>query len=379
MGCPYKKWPFPASAAGCAAVFIFIALAASGWAAPAGDAALGRMIGAMLMFGFRGQTLPDGDPFLESVSSGRVGGVLLFDRDVQTGAERNIRSPAQLSALTSRLVAAAPGPIFVAIDQEGGKVRRLRPEKGFMDLPSARTLGRRGTSATLAAARGLGRELKGLGINVDLAPVADVDTNPDNPAIGSLGRAFSSDPYEVAGLALAFGRGLSESGVIPVLKHFPGQGCASADSHLGVADISGCWSAPTDLLPYAEIFREGWPGMVMIGHVLHRGLDNAPATLSANIVTGLLRRGLGFDGVVLSDDMQMRAISGRYDLSRAILMAVRAGVDILVFGNNQTYDPDLPERAYAALADHVKLGRISRQRIEESYRRIMSMHRASGR
>ncbi|MDE5878607.1 MAG: glycoside hydrolase family 3 protein, partial [Desulfovibrio sp.] len=261
--------------------------------APGAETSLERMLGAMLMCGFRGAELSPDDPFLAAVKSGRVGNVILFDRDVSTGAERNIRSPEQVRRLTGTLRAAAPGPMFIAVDQEGGQVRRLKPQKGFLDLPAAQRLGQGSIPETRQTAERLGEELKGLGIDVDLAPVADVDSNPLNPAIGRLGRAFSSDPALVASHALAFGQGLAAAGVAPVLKHFPGQGCAKEDSHLGLTDISQCWDGATDLLPYAEIFRAGWPGMVMPGHLFHARLDpDYPATRSRMVVTGLLRQGL---------------------------------------------------------------------------------------
>ena len=347
---------------------------------PADSPSLDRMLGSMLMLGFRGAELAPGDPFLAAVRSGKVGHVLLFDRDLPGGGERNIRSPEQLRRLTAVLRAAAPGPMFIAVDQEGGRVRRLKPRQGFMDLPSARHMGQGSPAATGALAARLGAELASLGISVDLAPVADVDSNPDNPAIGRLGRSFSPNPRLAAQHALAFGQGLARAGVIPVLKHFPGQGGARRDSHLGLTDISRCWDGGSDLLPYAEAFRRGWPGMVMVGHLFHAGLDpEHPATLSTMVVTGLLRRGLGWQGVVISDDMQMKAVTDHYGLEQAILLAVRAGVDILVFGNNLQWDPDLPEKAHAALRRLVDSGKITPERIRASWERIAALHAAYAR
>ena len=342
------------------------------------DPPLDRMLGAMLMCGFRGAELAPGDPFLAAVASGHVGNVILFDKDVTSGGERNIRSPEQVRRLTATLRATAPGPIFIAVDQEGGQVRRLKPQKGFLDLPAAQRLGQGSIVETRETAGRLGEELAGLGINVDMAPVADVDSNPLNPAIGRLGRAFSSDPAVVASHALAIGQGLAAHGVAPVLKHFPGQGCAREDSHLGLTDITQCWDSATDLLPYAEIFRAGWPGMVMPGHLFHARLDpELPATLSRMVVTGLLRQGLGWQGVVISDDMQMKAISGRYGLRDAILLAVRAGVDILLYGNNLEWEEGLPEKVFATLRGLVEDGSISVERVRKSWERISALHARS--
>ncbi|MTJ93665.1 MAG: glycoside hydrolase family 3 protein [Desulfovibrio sp.] len=336
---------------------------------------LDMMIGSMLMLGFRGAELPPGDAFLAQVRTGHVGHVILFDRDVTTGGERNIASPRQLRQLTATLRAAAPGPLLIAVDQEGGRVRRLKTQKGFADLPSAQSMGAGQPEKTRAMARQLGKELAALGISVDLAPVADVNSNPANPAIGALERSFSPNPALVAAHALAFGQGLAQQGVIPALKHFPGQGGAQKDSHLGLTDITRSWNAKADLAPYAQAFAQGWPGMVMLGHLFHTGLDaNYPATLSRAIVADLLRGRMGWQGVIISDDMQMKAITDHYGLEQAVLLAVNAGVDILLFGNNLYWDENLPRKAFATLKGLVESGRISQQRIMESWLRISNLY-----
>lgn len=334
-----------------------------------------HMLGSMLMLGFRGDSLPEGDEFLALVAEGKIGNVILFDRDVTAGTSRNIISPEQLRGLTAILRDTAPHPMFIGVDQEGGQVRRLKPQKGFMDLPAAQRMGQGNTTETLRIASELGVELHGLGINLDLAPVVDVDTNPLNPAIGKLGRAFNTDPSLVAAHALAFGQGLAKNGVAPALKHFPGQGCATGDTHLGSADISQCWRADIDLLPYAEIFQKGWPGMVMIGHLFHTGLDPAlPATLSRNVITGLLREGMGWQGVVISDDLQMKAVAEGRDMKETIRLAVDAGIDILLFGNNLEWDSELSRKAFDALRSLYDEGKISEERVRQSWRRISDLH-----
>lgn len=340
---------------------------------------LERMLGAMLMIGFRGFSLEDKDPFLEKIRQGEIGGVILFDKDVSSNGQRNIQSPEQLRKLSAQLAGAAPAPIFIAIDQEGGQVRRLRPQKGFMDLPSAQAMGQGNSHDTFATAEKLGAELHNLGINVDLAPVVDVDSNPYNPVIGRLGRAFNSDSLIVAQHALAFGQGLAKMDVIPVLKHFPGQGCGTKDSHMEALDVSACWNANVDLLPYAEILKAGWPGMVMTGHILHKELDgNLPASLSRNIIDGLLRKGLGWEGVVISDDLQMKAASQGRDLKEIIFLAIDAGNDILLFGNNLEWDEALPEKVIQALQELVAEKIITEERVRESWRRISSLAEVYG-
>lgn len=343
--------------------------------APAGEPSLDHMLGSMLMFGFRGAS-PD-EKFLSLVREGKVGNFILFDRDVATNGSRNIESPQQLRGLCASLRQESPLQIFIGVDQEGGQVRRLKPQKGFFDLPSAQRMGQGNPHATYEIADKLGQELHDLGINLDLAPVVDVDSNPFNPGIGKLGRAFNTEPKTAAMHALAFGRGLAKNGVAPALKHFPGQGCAEKDSHEEPVDISACWNADVDLLPFAEIIRAGWPGMIMIGHLNLRDLDNElPASLSKNIVTGLLRNGLHWQGVVISDDLQMKAVTQGRDLREVLSLAVNAGVDILLFGNNLEWDEDLPDKVFAALRALVDEGVISKERVRQSWDRIQALHGA---
>lgn len=340
---------------------------------------LDQMLGAMLMFGFRGASLAPDDEFLKLVSEGKIGNLILFDRDVPGGGERNIISKSQLQALTKTLSENAPMPLFISVDQEGGQVRRLKPQKGFTDLPSAQALGQGNPAATRELAAKVGAEMKELGINMDFAPVLDIDSNPFNPAIGRLGRSFNSDPGIAVQHALAFGLGLANAGVVPVLKHFPGQGCATEDSHLGLPDITQCWNPEIDLRPYAEIFAAGWPGAVMIGHMLHRGFDeNLPSTLSRKIVTGLLRNGLNWQGVIMSDDMQMKAVAGSRELKEILWLAIDAGIDILVFGNNLEWNPALPQNVWDGLKALQADGRLTEERIRESWQRISALHDAYG-
>ena len=180
------------------------------------------MIGSMLMFSFDGTELTADDPFLDLVRKGHVGGVTLFNRKPD-GSDMNVASPAQLKRLTRMLTEAAPGPFLIAVDQEGGRVRRLWPGKGFFDLPSAREMSLGSPAQTRETAEKLGRELRKLGIHVDFAPVVDVNVNPDCPIIGALGRSFGTDERTVSAHAQAFGAGLTAQGVIPALKHDYGE------------------------------------------------------------------------------------------------------------------------------------------------------------
>nr|GBO95535.1 beta-hexosaminidase [Nitratidesulfovibrio sp. HK-II] len=320
---------------------------------------------------------------LFDIRAGRVGGVILFDRDVTTGSpERNVISPKQVRALSAALQAAAGAspaglPLFVAVDQEGGRVQRLKPERGFTQYPPARQLGQGTTGETRLRAVAMGRELADVGVNLNFAPVVDVDVNPDSPAIGRLGRSYGRDPRAVAAHAAAFINGMAHAGVVSCLKHFPGHGSARADSHLGVTDVSAT-RRPEELWPYRTLLRptgnawaDGWGGMVMVGHLYDNRLDAAhPATLSRATIDGLLRRDMGWRGVVITDDLQMGAITERYPLEEVVFRAVDAGADILLFGNNLRWQPDLAARVHATLTGLVQSGRISEERIRQSYQRI---------
>jgi beta-N-acetylhexosaminidase len=334
-------------------------------------ASLRDMLGQMLLVGFRGAELAADAPILRDIGEYNLGGVILFDRDVQLQTQgRNIRSPEQVRALTARLREGAAEPLLIAVDQEGGRVRRLREEAGFPFSPSAREMGQGEPVATRREGEKTGELLAGLGINLDFAPVVDVDVNPASPAIGALDRSFSADPERVAEHARAFAEGLRAKGVLPCLKHFPGHGSAMADSHLGLTDISQTWS-PGELVPYERLIPLRVSPFIMCGHLFLSQFDpDYPCTLSPAVLTGLLRDRLGFEGVIVSDDMQMRAIAEHYGLEEAVLRAVEAGVDILVFGNNLDYDPDIVPKAVGILERGVRSGRISRERIAASCARI---------
>jgi len=331
------------------------------------------MIGQMLLVGFRGTSVDGASPILRDIREHNLGGVILFDRDVRLQSpERNIQSPEQVRALTVSLQANARTPLFIAVDQEGGRVRRLREDRGFAPSPSAKAMGQGSPEQTRLEGETTGKLLADLGVNLNFAPVADVDINPQSPAIGALERSFSSDPDLVAIHAHSFCQGLLAQGVLPCLKHFPGHGSATADSHLGLTDISKTWSA-AELRPYEILIPLQASPMIMSGHLFLRQFDDAhPSTLSKAILTGLLRQRLGFEGVIVSDDMQMRAIAEHYGLAEAIVMAVEAGVDILVFGNNLDYDPEIVPKAVEILAKAVEDGRLPAERIAASYRRIQA-------
>lgn len=343
---------------------------------------LDARIGQMIMVGFRGLSIGPDDQIAKDIRRLNLGGVILFDKDVALGSlQRNIRDPQQVRKLVEQLQAQAAVPLFLGIDVEGGRVNRLKEQYGFPATVSAAQLGKGGADAAFLAADAIGRTLRELGINVDFAPVLDVNVNPDNPVIGKIGRSFSADPKIVATHGAAFIHGLHARGVLACAKHFPGHGSSTADSHLGVTDVTNTWT-PEELLPYKLVLQPAKksdtqpanadrPDMVMIGHLFNRHWDEKyPATLSESVIQGMLRGELGFDGVVITDDMQMKAITDQFGLAQAVCLAVNAGADILLFGNNLVYDPQLPAKVHAMIKKMVADGKIPRQRIDQSAKRI---------
>ena len=344
-------------------------------AAASAAAELRRKLAQMVLVGFRGTTLEPNNPIVADVRDRGIGGVVLFSYDVALqSAVRNIESPAQVAALDASLAALATTPLMIAADQEGGKVARLNEKHGFPPTISAQEMGDHNDPAfTYEAAARMAQTLAAAGINHNFAPVVDVNTHPDNPVIGAIGRSFAADPASVTAQAAAFIRAHHDHGITTTLKHFPGHGSRRDDSHQGFVDVTETWQ-PLELEPYRQLIAQGLVDAVMTAHVFNGQLDpDAVATLSAPIITGLLREDLGFDGVVFSDDMQMGAIADNYGFADAVVRTVAAGVDIVAIGNNLAYDPDSAARTIAILAAAVADGRLSQARIDASYRRILAL------
>lgn len=335
---------------------------------------LEEKIGQLLMVGFRGKSLEGNTLLQEQLQSGKIGGIILFDYDVQLKkADRNIESPAQVKTLIEQLQRQAKRPLFVAVDQEGGRVMRLKTRYGFPGLPSAQYLGRLDKlDSTAYYARVNAQNLAQLGFNVNFAPVVDVNLKPDNPVIGGIERSFSADTAAVVRHAAAVIRAQREQGVISVLKHFPGHGSSTADSHLGITDVSESWQRQ-ELTPYRRLIEQGLVDAVMSAHVFNRKIDaQYPATLSRTAID-LLRQDMDYNGLIFSDDMQMKAIADEYGLEQAIALALNAGIDVIVFGNNLDYDPQLPDKFLTIVRQAVERGDIKMARIDEAYERVQAV------
>jgi beta-N-acetylhexosaminidase len=333
---------------------------------------LEEKIGQMLLVGFRGNYLDNTNPIVDAISNLHIGGVILFDDpDPSIG---NISSPEQLQSLTASLQALAPTRLFIAVDEEGGNVARLNEHNGFPFLPSQQYLGNlNDIGVTRSYADTTASILVENGINLNLAPVVDLNTNPSNPIVGALGRSFSADPDVVVNQSFEVIAAHLQRRVFCAIKHFPGHGSSAGDSHLGFVDVTNTWS-PTELEPYRSIIGWEMRMAIMTAHIFNANLDpDLPATLSHKTITGLLREQLRFDGVVISDDMQMHSITDYYSFETAIELVVKAGVDIMNIGTNMLYGPDTVSRAIAAIRGLVDRGEIPIERIDQSYSRIMRL------
>lgn len=324
---------------------------------------LGEKIGQLLMVGFQGTDLNgNAQQLIQKLS---VGGIILFGRNVST-------SPGELSRLCKDLQDTALGgrcslPLFIAVDQEGGRVARLQPP--YIVPPAAARLGETHSAEEVYSwyAR-VAKELKEVGINMNLAPVLDIHTNPTNPIIGD--RSFGSDPVWVSHLGRAAIRALQDHGILAVGKHFPGHGDTHLDSHLALpwVDHSEERLKEVELKPFQGAIAEGVSG-IMTAHVVYTCLDSSyPATLSPRIVKGLLRRELGFSGLVLSDDLEMKAIERHYSLEKAAVLAIKAGVDLLLV----CHSSEKQERVYQGLLKAVEEGEISLGELDEAITRVLA-------
>lgn len=334
---------------------------------PIPEPPLESKIGQMIMVGFGGRYPDLHSNIVQDIATGVVGGVVLFSR--------NIQSPEQVQAMTATLHGISPLPLLIAVDQEGGWVNRLPRAFGISSNFSAQYLGTRNDLLLTAKQNAsTAEQLATLGINLNLAPVVDVNTNPRNPIIGRYERSYSSDPLVVAEHAKTVIEAHRPYNILCTLKHFPGHGSSQADSHHGFVDVTAHWSV-IELSPYAALIGAQASDVIMTAHIFNATLDEEhPATLSHATITGLLREKLGYDGVVISDDMQMGAIAKQYDLETAIGLAINAGVDIIAFSNNIRFRRGANGRRLHELILHlVETEVIPRARIEESYRRIMAL------
>ncbi|CCD91373.1 putative Glycosyl hydrolase, family 3 [Bradyrhizobium sp. ORS 375] len=340
----------------------------AGLAAGCSDtAATSRLVGPMIMAGFFGTRTSD--PGFQQVMSdleeGLSGGVVILGRNVGTRDDL----VGMIDRIRSCKCAAPP---FIAIDDEGGTVERLGPNIGLAATPSAAEIARGSVAAARTSYAALAAKLAALHINMNLAPVVDLNTNPANPIIGQRQRSYGNEPDTVVRYAAAFIQAHRKQGILTVLKHFPGHGSSTADSHAGIADVTTTWS-PAELKPYSRLMRRGLADAIMVGHLAHERRWGGVATQnSGHAIDRLLRRELGYDGVVMTDDLAMKAILDAKPPATAAVDAVKAGADIIMFTKLSEDDQtsDVGREINGALTAAVCSGELKAGALQRSVARI---------
>jgi len=333
---------------------------------------LEQTIGQLIIAGFRESTITPESDIVRYIKDYNISGVILYDEDMEKkrNKTRNVVSQNQLQNLTKNLQANSDNPLLISIDQEGGKVNRLKEKYGFPDFPSWNEIGFiDDIQNTKQYSELLGNCLNDVGINLNYAPVLDLDYGKSS-YIGNANRALSKDPNKVIKHSSVFISELKKTGVLSCAKHFPGQGSGIGDTHEGLTDITKTWSE-FELLPYQKLIEQNKLEMVMISHVFHRDLDpNLPASLSHKITTELLRDKIKFEGVIICDDPSMKAISENYYLEDTFSLMINAGIDMFCLGNNLSYDVNYIPKCINAIKNGIRNKRISLDLIEDSISRI---------
>jgi beta-N-acetylhexosaminidase len=346
--------------------------------APAAAQSLDEMAGQMIIVGFQGNTAgsPSVKALAAKIAAGKLGGVMYL--------KTNVKSLGAVKEMNAAFRAASPDlPPFITLDQEGGAVQRLTLAVGFKEVPAAETLAANNSPKEAEAVyAGMAKGIAELGFTVNFGPVADLKLNPKNQVIAKFGRAYGKDPAIVTAYDEAFIAAHHSAGLLTSLKHFPGHGSSTADSHEGFVDITKTWK-PEELDPYRAMFAHGYADFVMVGHLYHQkyaGADGAklPASLSPGWIEGVLRGELKFAGVVISDDLEMGAIRKQYDLHDTVVKAVNAGEDVLLFSNTAAYSPDLADKIRGILVAEAEKDPAFRRRIEASYARIVALKQRIG-
>jgi len=348
--------------------FLASPLVFSPWVARAQGAVSDQLIGSLLICGFNGTSASaaGAQALARHVEAGRAGGVCFLGH--------NTRNRAGIEGLT-RLFASASkrGKALISVDQEGGAEQRLGKRSGYEALPAAQAVAaRRSAEEARRIYSGMARQLRAAGFNFNLAPVVDLGFEPRNPIIAKWGRAYGNDGASVARFAGAFAQGHRDQRVLTALKHFPGHGSTLLDSHDRPVDITSTFK-PDELTPFRDLARRGLIDVVMSGHLTHARLTGgAPATLSPQAVA-LLRNDIGFGGVIMTDDLDMKAIRSAYDLYDAIVRSVAAGYDLILLSNSLKPDDNMPARAIAAIRNAVAAGRIRPAQIEAAAARVTQL------
>jgi beta-N-acetylhexosaminidase len=339
---------------------------------------LRQKIASMLMFGFRGADVEDQGvlEIVDDIGKLGLGGVLLFGY--------NINFPEQLKNLTNLLLQ-ADYRLLIAVDQEGGKVQRLGSKNGFKNFDTAKKIAANYSSEeAYSTYLNMAKILKDYGINFNFAPCVDIDTVPPCSVIGGFERSFSDNPQTVINYSKQFIDAHKKHNIITALKHFPGHGFAQSDTHKGLTDTTDLANTDLELKPYKDLLSDSSNTAVMTAHIINRNLDDSgyPATLSKKIITGILRENLNFQGIVVTDALEMGAIRNYYSLEDVVHRSINAGNDILVFARNSASSFDskdddswkaTPKKIIDIIEHAVLNGVISQNRIDESYLRITKL------
>lgn len=337
------------------------------------QAELEQMIGQMILVGFLGDNSEHQwfKTITEQLEAGKITGVLYLRRNISDRASVENMNGVLKSHDRNR-----PVPL-IGIDQEGGRIERLTAKIGFPHTPSAlKIASEMSTDEAYEAYGELARNLRDWGFNFNLAPVVDLNVNADNPIIGRFERSFSSNAATVIQYSTAFVDAHRANGVITVLKHFPGHGSSADDSHYGAVDVSTSWSK-SELTPFNALIGDGRADMIMSAHIQNSQIqdlaEDLPVSLSATGLKGTLRNKMGYTGVIISDDMQMGAIRDNYALNDAVIRAVKAGNDILIFANDTHPVVDIPDQVISILSKAAETDKALAAGICESYRRIVAL------
>lgn len=338
---------------------------------------LRHKIAQMLIVGFDGTKLDEQSPLYDDLINDRISGVIIFSQGAANGSKfKNVQDPKQLKKLICDINKASKTKLFITIDEEGGKITRLPSSRGFkVKTLSHMELGNKNDEmTTYLEAKKIASTLKDLGFNMNFAPCVDLALNPNSEVIYKANRAFSDDPQKVIKHANAYILAHNQYGILTVLKHFPGHGSLSADTHKGFSDATNSWTQK-ELEPYLALISNGAAQNVMVSHIFNKNIDDKyPASLSYKTVTGLLKGKLGFSGLVITDDMQMKAISDNYGFEEAITASINAGCDIIILGNNLVYDgKESAQKFNDVVFDAVVAGKIDPKRIDEAYEKIMKV------
>lgn len=338
---------------------------------------LEKKIGQMLMVGFFGTSAKPNSKICQDIRNYNLGGVILFDfNPTNKSKPKNISGKKQLTQLTKALQLCSPdNKLLIAVDQEGGRVQRLKNKYGFYgNFPKASEITVKDENEVRNIYENMGKELRDAGINFNLAPVVDLSINPKNIVINKLGRSFGKDPEEVAKYTTIFMNAMHKNHVLTSLKHFPGHGSSLGDTHKGFVDVTNDWK-DIELSPYRILIGKNNIDTIMVAHVFNKTLDDKyPASLSEKTIHGTLRKGLNYKGVVITDDLQMGAIDKKFGLKETLRLAINAGDDILLFGNQLNPRNILPtEKLVNEILELVYENKIGMDKINSAYSRIQKL------